>query len=65
MKATITKGWSLWYINGATAYEFQAWRVCVRFLKPHLWWWPRRHFLTGRIEFPRLIHFSWDGGELS
>ena len=63
MKATITKGWELYYIDGATMHEFQIRRLCVSFLKFRYWFRPRRHFATGRWEFPRLVRCHVEKGD--
>lgn len=63
MKATIVKGWDFYYLSGATMHEFQLGRFCVSFLKFAYYWWPRRHFASGRWEFPRVIQFSIESKE--
>jgi len=42
---------------GATAYEVQIHKLVIRILRPKLYFWPYRHFLTGKLVFPEAIGF--------
>lgn len=42
---------------GATCYEAQVGRIHCRVLRPKLYFWPYRHWITRRIVWPRAISF--------
>jgi len=50
---------SIGYLNGATMHEFSVGRwpnyLCVTLLKWRYWFFPRRHFATGQLEWPRIV----------
>lgn len=43
---------------GATAYELEFGRVCIRILRPRCYFWPYRHWITKRWVFPRAVQVT-------
>jgi hypothetical protein len=43
------------FMVGATCFEVQILRMCIRVLRPQCYFWPYRHFITRRLVIPRVI----------
>ena len=49
----------VWWQRGSTSLGFQFGPLEVSFVYPRFWFWPRRHWITGRWEFPRIVRIHW------